>query len=220
MEAALARTAERYRAGNRFDRGYIKGKLRRDPVYADLLRSSDGGFGEVLDVGCGRGQLGVVLLEAGAASAVLGLDRNAAQLEQARDAARGLPLRVALCDLATDQTLPGADTVFLIDVLYQLDTPVQLALLASAAHSARERIVIRTADPKRGLRSATTRLLEVLGRRIWPHAGTHVNAQLIDSLTLLLRTGGFEVSVAPCWRGTPFANVLLTARRPAIGSNP
>ncbi len=214
-QAALARTAQRYREGSRFDRSYIKGKLRYDPVYADLLRLSGSGYGEVLDVGCGRGQLGVALLEAGAATAVLGLDWDPAQLEQAQDAARGLPFRVALRDLATDQSLPAADTVCLIDVLYQLGTPVQLALLTSAVRSARERVVIRTADPGRGLRSAATRLLEVIGRRVWPHAGTYVNARPIEDFVPTLQTGGFEVSVAPCWRGTPFANVLLMARRRA-----
>jgi hypothetical protein len=92
--------------------------------------------------------------------------------------------------------------------------------LARAAQSARERVVIRTADPERGWRSATSGLLELLGQRIWPHAGTEVNAQPIDSLTLTLRREGFEVSVAPCWRGTPFANVLLMARRPATRGEP
>jgi SAM-dependent methyltransferase len=213
VEAALARTARRYRGGGRFDRFYVRGKLRHDPVYPDLLARSVRGCGNVIDVGCGRGQLGLFLLEVGAASAVLGLDRNPTHLEQARRAAQGLAFRVALRDLASDQSLPDADTVLLIDVLYQLDTCTQQRLLASAARAARRRVVIRTADPRRELRSAATRALEVLGRRVWPHAGAHVNARPIATLTPTLEAAGFDVSVAPCWRGTPFANVLIVANR-------
>ena len=173
----------------------------------------DRGFGDVVDVGCGRGQLGVLLLEAGAARSVFGLDRNAAQLAEAEAAAGELAFRAVCRDLLRDQSLPAADTVFLIDVLYQLDTPVQHALLASAAAAARRCVVIRSADPGRGVRSAISLGLEVLGRRIWPHAGARVNPRPVPDLAATLTAAGFAITAAPCWRGTPFANVLLIGRR-------
>lgn len=128
--AVLARAADRYRAAGRFGRHYVSAKLRRDPVYADLLAlAGDAGFGDVADVGCGRGQLGVALLEAGAARSVLGLDWNPAHLRQAQRAASGLAFRAVVQDLGCDAALPAADTVVLIDVLYQLDDAAQAALL-------------------------------------------------------------------------------------------
>jgi hypothetical protein len=72
---------------------------------------------------------------------------------------------------------------------------------------------VRTADPSHGLRSAITRGLEVLFRRVWPHAGARVNALPVVQLAARLQEAGFAVTAAPCWRGTPFANVLLVARR-------
>ncbi len=212
-ELARTRTVQRYRDCGHFDRSYIAAKLRRDPVYADVRTRTAGGFGHVLDIGCGRGQLGVLLLEAGAATSVLGLDWNAAHLDQARRAAHGMPLRVERRDLTRDPSLPKADTVFLIDVLYQLETPAQQALLQAAAQAARSRLVVRTAAPAQGLRSAVTYALEVLGRRVWPHGGAHVNPQPIGALTTILQAAGFAVTASPCHRGTPFANILLMAQR-------
>ena len=34
----------------------------------------------------------------------------------------------------------------------------------------------------------------------------------------LLESQGLETRVAPMWAGTPFANVLLIARRPPLGA--
>jgi SAM-dependent methyltransferase len=210
---ARSRAARRYRGCARFDRFYVAGKLRRDPIYADVLARAGGGFGHVLDVGCGRGQLGVLLLEARAADTVLGLDWNAAHLDQARQAAKGLPFRVERHDLAQAAVLPPTDTVFLIDVLYQLDTPAQNALLLSACRAARSRVMVRAPDTAAGVRSVITRGLEVLGRPLWPNAGARVNPRPIGGLVEIMAGEGFAVTEAPCWRGTPFANRLLVGER-------
>ena len=211
---ALRRAASRYRDAGRFARTYVAMKLRLDPVYADLLALTAGErFGDVVDVGCGRGQLGVLLLEAGGATSVLGLDWNDAHLRQGEKAAEGLAFRAARQDLMRDASVPAADTVVLVDVLYQLDTAAQARLLRAAAAGARGRVLVRTADPARGLRSAVTHGLEVLGRRTWPHAGARVNARPVDEIAAVLAASGLAVELAPCWRGTPFANVLLVARR-------
>jgi SAM-dependent methyltransferase len=213
LAEARPRAARRYRGCARFDRFYVAGKLRHDPIYADVLAQAGDGFGHVLDAGCGHGQLGVLLLEAGAAETVLGLDWNATHLDQAQQAARGLRFRVERRDLEQAADLPAADTVFLIDVLYQLDTPAQDALLLSACRSARSRVVVRAPDIAAGARSAITRGLEVLGRRVWPHAGARVNPRPIGDLIGTMAAAGFAVTEARCWRGTPFSNRLLIGRR-------
>lgn len=213
-EAVFRRVDRRYRQDTRFARFYIASKLRRDPVHADILAlAARERFGDVVDVGCGRGQLGVALLEAGLASSVLGLDRDGTALEAARRAGEALGLCVRIQDLALDQTIPPAESVLLIDVLYQLRTEVQDALINQAVRVARTRVLIRTLDPGRGARSAFSLVLERLGRRIWPNAGALVSARPVASIVDQLADGGFSVDTMPCWRGTPFANVLLIARR-------
>ena len=98
-------------------------------------------------------------------------------------------------------------------MLYTLDTPAQDALLHDMAQAARSHIVIRTLDPALGLRSRFAIGAERLGRRVWPNAGAHVNARPVPAVAAALERHGFAITVAPCWQGTPFANVLLVAQR-------
>jgi SAM-dependent methyltransferase len=210
----LRQTAQRYRTSGRFVHGYVAGKLRHDPIYAMLLSlAAQEPFGTVVDVGCGRGQTGIALLDAGAATAVHGYDWNRLHLQQAQEAAADLPFYTETCDLSQRPGFPESDTVLLIDVCYQLDTCAQMRLLDAATHAARKRILIRTADPARGLRSRMTRALELLGRRFWPHSGARVNARPLGEITAALEQAGFTTTQTPCWQGTPFANVLIIGRR-------
>src|SRR5215475_9357310 len=66
LTALFQRTAWRYRDCGRFARNYVAAKLHRDPVNREILSmAAKEQFGDVVDIGCGRGQLGVALLEAG-----------------------------------------------------------------------------------------------------------------------------------------------------------
>jgi len=213
LAQAISRTARRYRGASRFGQAYVAGKLRFDPLYHDLLALPAPNFGEVLDIGCGRGQLGILLIEAGAAHSVLGIDRQGRLLREAQRAGADVAFDVERRDLVSQEALPVADTVFLIDVLYQLDTARQNAVLHRAAAAARQRIIIRTGDPSRGWRSALTCAVERVGRRIWPHSGATVNQPSVNRLVSALSAAGFSTSTQPCWRGTPFCNVLIDGRR-------
>ncbi|MGH7042962.1 MAG: hypothetical protein ACREFY_12635, partial [Acetobacteraceae bacterium] len=99
---------------------------------------------------------------------------------------------------------------------YQLPTVAQHALLAQAARAARALVLVRTLDPARGPRSVLTLGLERAIRRLSPHSGAVVNPRPVAELAGVLEAAGFAVSLAPCWQGTPFANVLLTARRRTV----
>ena len=148
------RVAARYRGCGRFATHYVAGKLRHDPLTEALLTlGAADPFGDVVDVGCGRGQFSGLVLEAGLARSVVGLDANATLLAQAERALSGLPFRALRHDLAADPALPAADTVMVLDVLYQLPTEAQARLLAAAARAARRLVLIRTADPARGWRA-------------------------------------------------------------------
>ncbi len=170
-------------------------------------------FGDVVDLGCGRGQLGVALLAAELARSVLGVDRAGPALADARRAGAGLPFAVQQADLAEHPGVPACDTVLLVDVLYQLGAGPASTLLRAAALSARERVIVRTLDPGLGWRSGIATALEWAAQGWWPHAGRRVEPLDVAAVIAVLQEHGFVASAAPCWRGTPFANVLIAARR-------
>ncbi len=214
LDDAIARTAQRYVGGRRFARHYVASKLRTDPVHRTILAMAAAEpFGDVTDVGCGRGQLGLALLEAGGARSVIGLDWAGQSLDDARRAGAGLAFTARAQDLSTDVRTDACDTALLIDVLYILRQPQALGLLAAVAAAARQRVLVRTLDPALGWRSRVHLGMEWLGRPVWPHAGATVDPAPVPALTAVLTEAGFDVTVAPCWAGTPFANVLLTATR-------
>jgi SAM-dependent methyltransferase len=213
-ETLFAAVAARYAGCGPAARSYVTAKLRRDPVHrAVLALATAEAFGDVVDLGCGRGQLGIALLASGTARSVRGLDVGTERLAQAARAGTGLAFAAECRDLSCPSALPAADTVLIVDVLYQLETEAQMALLQAAARAARTRVLVRTLDPDRGWRSALTLGLERVLRRISPHSGAQVNPLPVARLAGVLHAEGFAMESVPCWEGTPFANVLLMARR-------
>ena len=216
--ALIAATAARYRDSGRFAQGFVRGKLRGDPATAAILALGADGFGHLLDLGCGRGQLALALLLAGHATAITGLDRAGAKIADAARAAQGLAARFEAADLAT-AALPDCDTVLLIDVLYQMPEALQLSLLDRAARAARRRVLIRAFDPQRGWRSAVGRAMEGAARLLRGEITCAAIAPLpLPRLAAPLEAAGFTVSISPCWQGTPLPNVLLIAERRADAS--
>ena len=215
-EALIDAVAGRYGGASRFARGYVRSKLRRDPATAAILALAReaGGFGALTDLGCGRGQLALALLLAGQAGPVGGFDLDAAKLEEARGAARGLPARFARADL-TRAPIPVSDTVMLVDVLYQMPEAAQRALLERVAAAARRRVVIRAFDPDCGWRARVGRAMEVANRALRGAREASIRPLPLPVLSAPLLAAGFAVRVAPCWAGTPLPNVLLVAERPA-----
>ncbi len=213
-EEVFARTTDRYRGVDKFTFYYVASKLRRDPVNADLLAlGSREPFGHVADLGCGRGQLAVALLEGGRASSVDACDWAGPSVTRAVQAAQGLRFTACTQDLAADQTVPPCDTALLIDILYLLGRPAALALLQAAAAAATRLVLVRTHDPALGWRGKLTVALERLGRRITWNSGRRVDPISPATVAAALEAAGFAVSAAPCWRGTPYSNVLLVGRR-------
>ncbi|GAA0586128.1 hypothetical protein GCM10009416_25580 [Craurococcus roseus] len=214
LAALAAAVSARYAGASRFARGFVDGKLRHDPATPALLRlAAREPFGAVVDLGCGRGQLGLALLAAGLAEHLTGLDRDAAKLAEARRAAAGLPADFTETDLAApDPALPGCDTLLMVDVLYQLPEAAQRPLLAAAARAARRRVLVRAFDPDRGWRSAAGYAVEVLGRAVRGN-GNAIHPLPLAGVAAPLEAAGFAVSVSPCWGNTPLPNVLLVAER-------
>jgi SAM-dependent methyltransferase len=215
LHALAAAVSARYAGASRFARGFAGGKLRHDPATLALLRlAARRPFGDVVDLGCGRGQLGLALLAAGLAERLTGLDLDRAKLEEARRAAAGLPARFAEADLAVPGVaLPECDTLLMVDVLYQMPEPTQRPLLTAAASAARRRVLVRAFDPDRGWRSAAGLAMEVLGRAVRGDRNA-IRPLPLAAVAAPFEAAGFAVSISPCWGNTPLPNVLVAAERP------
>jgi uncharacterized protein (DUF2062 family) len=163
LEAARERTLARYRECKVFDRKYVEGKLRYDPVLPRIAEL-DFELGRVLDAGAGRGQLGLCLLELGKAQTLRGFDLDARKIDVARRAG-GDSASFEVADLAS-ATLSGFDTLLLVDVLHYLRADAQDALLERAARALAKggRILVRDTDGARRRSGLFTRLAERAAR--------------------------------------------------------
>jgi 2-polyprenyl-3-methyl-5-hydroxy-6-metoxy-1,4-benzoquinol methylase/uncharacterized protein (DUF2062 family) len=205
---------------------YARWKLLTDPVarlVADVEGARDGALGEVLDVGCGRGQLALLLVELGRATRARGVDWDAAKVDAANEAARraGLaPIDASFSRAdARAADLEPFDTVLLVDLLHYFAPAEQDAILRRAAAAVRPggRLLLREADAERGLRSAITLAEERLFTVLRFNRGERVKLRPVREMTTLLEGHGFACEVLPAWGGTPFSNVLVVARRAGSG---
>lgn len=207
------RVVDRYAEASRFARGFVRGKLQTDPATTAILQyAAATPFGEVADLGCGRGQLGLALLMAGFAERLTGMDRDAGRVAEARGAAVGLPAEFAVADLGT-APVPACDTALIVDVLLQMPVAAQHAFLARVMEAARRRVLIRTFDPASGWRARVGYTMERLGRAL-RRDGLEILPLPLPVLERILVAAGFAVSVMPCWGQTPLPNVLVIGERP------
>jgi uncharacterized protein (DUF2062 family)/SAM-dependent methyltransferase len=228
---AVERVAGRYApiegatAAERSRFHYVRTKLLGDPV-AKLVASAEGeaegALGEVVDVGTGRGQLPILLLELGRATRAHGVDWDLSKVEAARRAAEltldeSPPLEATFeAADARAAELPPADTVMLIDVLHYFTIEEQDALLLHAAAAVRAggRILVREADTERGWRSAATLVEERIFTAARYNRGERVQMRPAREIAAKLEAAGLACEVRPAWGRTPFSNVLIVGRRP------
>jgi uncharacterized protein (DUF2062 family)/trans-aconitate methyltransferase len=232
VEALIEEAARPYLACGVFDWEFVRGKLRYDPLYLSLLRR--GGLpaeGRLLDLGCGRGILLALLVAAREqarrealpegwppppADLVLhGIEGRPKTAATATAALAGAAT-IATADLAT-APLPAARAVLLLDVLHYLPAAAQARLLERAAACLEPGgvLLMREPDAAGGLRFLATRLAERLCALARGHLRQRFHYRSAAAWRELLATCGLGVSDAePLSAGTPYANVLLAARRP------
>ncbi|HEX3130286.1 MAG TPA: DUF2062 domain-containing protein [Thermoanaerobaculia bacterium] len=224
----IEETAYRYLGSGMFDWEFVRGKLRHDPVYLQILQQGllphDG---RLLDLGCGRGILLSLLLTARdrfhrglypegwpppPALDLHGIETGVKPTQAAR-AALGDQARIDVLDLR-DSELPPARVVLLLDVLHYLPAEAQEDLIRkiAAALEPGGLLLIRDADAGAGWRFTATRIQErvcTLARRHWKQRFHYRSA---EEWSRLLESAGFTVDLQPMGMGTPYGNVLLTAR--------
>ena len=229
LRALINAAARPYLRAGLYPYFFARGKLGADPIFTAMLRTASiPDRARILDLGCGQSLLASLLLaarrqyEAGmwprgwpeppAPVQLLGIEMNARRAEWAR-VALGTGISVQTADLR-NAALPDSDVVVLFDVLHYLNQGEQVALLDRIAHSLRGggKLLLRVADAEAGWRFRLTRIVDhstiLMGGRI----SAQFFCRTIGDWTTLLSRFGFRIEREPMSQGTPFANILLTAR--------
>ncbi len=230
IAALREEAARRYLDTGMLNWEFVRGKLRYDPLYFNLLRR---GFlpseGRLLDLGCGRGIVFSLLLAAREVEArglypdgwvpppksltFHGIEGRPKIAEAARQALAG-EVEISTADLRTAE-MPPAEAILLLDVLHYLPAADQEALLAKAAAALASGgvLLIRDADAAAGWRFTATRFQERLSALLRGHWRQRFHYRSAAEWTELMARLGLAVDAQPMGMGTPYANVLLSGRR-------
>lgn len=206
--------AERYARVGRVARGIARGKMRGDPVYAEVLPLLEGRR-TLLDVGCGEGYLLALAAAEHPGLEVIGVDHDPRRLQTARTALFDLAPTLIEGDVR-EVDLPAADVVTCLDVLHYQPPDDQDAILARLAQALRPGgvLVVREAVADAGWRSRMTVLSERTTLFLGRHRGQGVWLRPRQDLVAVLEGLGLEVKARSCSEGTPFANWLFLGYAP------
>jgi len=212
LSRAVQRTVARYAKARAADRHYVACKLHWDPI-TRLLGELPIDWGSVLDIGCGRGQLGLLLIELERIRVMAGIDWDAHKIEIAQQAA-GTDATFELGDLTTVQLAP-CQTALLIDVLHYLAAGAQIQLLKQISDQLVPggALVVRDVDARHTWRSRLTRFFEVLGTRLQINRGRQLCFRSSGQLRSLLQQLGFTIVDVIAMPGLTLDNVLIIARK-------
>jgi SAM-dependent methyltransferase len=163
LQRSVERTVERYRQASRPIRRRVAQSVRYDPLL--YLLASRAPLGVVLQVPSRFGQLGLALVDCGAAEQLVGFDPDPGRVRLARAAAQG-QADFQQGDLRLGDW-PMVDTILLIDALHWVPHAQHEPILARATRVLQPdgRIVLRELDAARGLASRLAALAERLDYR-------------------------------------------------------
>jgi 2-polyprenyl-3-methyl-5-hydroxy-6-metoxy-1,4-benzoquinol methylase len=212
VHTAIVRTIARYAPARSADRYYVHVKLRTDPLAAELVRVSCQ-LGDVVDVGCGRGQFGLLLCELGRLRSLRGYDWDPHKIASAQTAAAG----VAEYEVADLRASPSyaADTYLLFDVLQYLTLSEQRQLLLDLVGTLRPggRLLIRSTDRSRGWQSELSRWVERVGRILRVNRSHTLEFRASNELRLNLEALGLKVTSCDGGNSSLLDNRLFIAQQ-------
>ncbi len=200
----------------RFDRGFVRWKMRLDRIFS-LLAAEELGSGTVVDLGCGYGMaLSFAAFRDG--RRLVGCDLNAHRIAVAQQALRALNAETSVQDVR-HFALPPAGLILILDVLQYLSGEEQLALLKRCCASLEPggRLIFRVHDRERGLWSALTVGLDRLLFSV-ERVGARPIILSAAQYRSVLQEAGMQVECRRFRNRLPLAHILFLARRPAAES--
>jgi 2-polyprenyl-3-methyl-5-hydroxy-6-metoxy-1,4-benzoquinol methylase/uncharacterized protein (DUF2062 family) len=207
---AIHNTRLRYTSARAADRHYVANKLRFDPIVR-IIYELKSHLGDVVDVGCGRGQLGLALHELSRTHRLTGFDWDERKVETARLAA-GKDAHYTTEDVQA-APIPEADTILIVDVLHYLPAASQDKLLGRAAASLRPggTLIVRDVDARRTLSSLFAQLCERVSIYLKVNRGDQLTFSSRQRHSDALRSHGLHVYDTITMPGLLLDNVLLLA---------
>ena len=203
---------------SRWMQGYVRGKLRSDPVYPEAIRIILAFPAPVLDIGCGPGLLAHYLNACGVDVPYSGMDADARKITSANESIRGLGnIRFEHADCLALPAWQGH--VAMLDVLHYLDAEKQAQLLRASISriTPGASLIIRTVLRDNSWRFRTTQIEEtfIKGTR-WIRDGVK-HYPRIGELTQLMGEAGLITETVPLFGHTPFNSYLIRGKRPLQG---
>ena len=204
---------------NRFLRGYVRGKLRSDPVYAAAAAALRSHPHPLFDLGCGIALLGGYLRESGFEPPIVGVDHDARKISVAEEVARryaGMQFRTG--DIR--DPFPAAHSVAALDILHYFQPAEQKLLLERIADAvpAGGVALIRDCVRDDSLRYRLTMWQERFSRAIRWLRAERLNFASRDEIAGPFLKRGFTADITPLWGRTPFNNYLFVFRRSGEGT--
>ena len=234
--ALLEQATAPYRPLGKFAWHFARGKLGGDPAFAGLLqRGLIPARSRVLDIGCGQGLLAALLgsltgdspaeraWPAGWAPPPTGVQVHGIELmprdvERAQQALGhlGERARFTLGDMCTTPFTP-ADAVVILDVLHYVNEVAQEDVLRRVweALAPGGVLLLRVGDAAAGLPFKISNWVDAVVFFVRGHGISRLYCRPLSAWQALLQKLGFGVDTVPMHAGTPFANILLIARKPA-----
>ncbi|MGD9942716.1 MAG: trans-aconitate 2-methyltransferase [Burkholderiaceae bacterium] len=185
----------------------------------------------ILDLGCGQCLLAALLPAAAAAhrrgdwpagwpappqAQIHGIELMPADVARAR-AALGDTARIEAGDITT-APYSTADVVVILDVLHYIDYAAQERVLQRVAQALAPhggRLLLRVGDAAGGWRFRASQAVDALVTFVRGHRLGRLYCRSLADWRAALQRHGFQVRTQALSAGTPFANVLLIAERPA-----
>lgn len=235
----LDQVAAPYRALGNFSWRFARGKLAGDPAFAGLLqRGLIPSHARLLDIGCGQGLLAALLggldncprlsqiwpnawAPAPHGVRVRGIELRPRDVDRARQALAHLGPRVEFIQGDMRQTDFGqADTVVILDVLHYINHAAQDDVLyrVKAALVPNGTLLLRVGDAAAGLPFRLSNWVDMIVTFARGNRLSRLYCRPLRAWQQALTGLGFEVQTIPLHAGTPFANVLLVARLPAVAA--
>lgn len=213
----VAAASAPYRAAGRFAWHFARGKLGGDPAFRHLLQArSIPENARLLDLGCGQGLLAALLGVAGAPrlAAYRGIELMAPDVARAHRAL-GPDCGVHHGDIRS-AAYGAADAVVILDVLHYMGREDQDAVLRRVRDTLAGGgvLLLRVGDADAGLPFRLSNWVDWTVALARGHGAARFHCRSVAQWRSALETLGFAVQAEPMSRGTPFANVLLSARLP------